>query len=61
MNVSNVNIQKNVAETFFNDYDVTNVFDNYRSAIMSRIDYVERNEPHLSFFLNILENCLYLM
>jgi len=34
-------IRKNIAEIFFNDYDVNNVFDNDRSAISSRIDYVE--------------------
>ena len=33
-------------------YDVVDVFDNDRSAIMSRIDYIERNEPRRSF-LNI--------
>ena len=31
-------IRKNIAEIFLNDYDVTNVFDNDKSAIMSRID-----------------------
>ena len=41
-------IRKNVAEVFLNDYDIINVFDNDRSAIMSRIDYVERNEPRRS-------------
>ena len=40
-------IRKNITEIFFNDFDVTNVFDNYRSAIMSMIDYVERNEPRM--------------
>ena len=35
---------------YFTDYDVTNVFDNDRSAIMSSIDYVDRNEPRRSFF-----------
>ena len=45
-------IRKNVAEIFLNDYDVIDVFDNDRSAIMSRIDYIERNEPRRSF-LNI--------
>ena len=35
-----------------NDYDVVDVFDNDRSAIMSRIDCIERNEPRRSF-LNI--------
>ena len=42
----------NVAEIFLNDYDVVDVFDNDRLAIMSRIDYIERNEPRRSF-LNI--------
>ena len=41
-------IRKNVAEVFLNDYDVVYVFDNDRSAIMSRIDYIERNEPRRS-------------
>ena len=35
-------IRKNVAEVFLKDYDVVDVFNNDRSAIMSRIDYVER-------------------
>ena len=43
-------IRKNVAEIFLNDYDVVDVFDNDRSEIMSRIDYIERNEPRRSFF-----------
>ena len=38
-------IRKNVTEIFLNDYDVVDMFDNDRSAIMSRIDYIERNEP----------------
>ena len=38
-------IRKNIAKIFFNDYDVINVFDNDKFEIMSRIDYVERNEP----------------
>ena len=38
-------ITKNITQIFVNDYDLTNVFDNDRSAIMSRIDYVEKNEP----------------
>ena len=42
----------NVARIFVNDYDVVDVFDNDRSAIISRIDYIERNEPRRSF-LNI--------
>ena len=37
---------------FLKDYDVVDVFDNDRSAIMSRIDYIERHEPRRSF-LNI--------
>ena len=37
--------RKNTAEIFFNYYDVTNLCDNDRSVIMSRIDYVERIEP----------------
>ena len=31
-------IRKNVADIFLKDYDVVDVFDNDRSAIMSRID-----------------------
>ena len=42
-------IRKNIAEIFVDDYDVTNVFDNDRSAIMSRTDYLERHEPRRSF------------
>ena len=38
-------IRNNVTRIFFDDYNFTNVFDNDRSALMSRIDYVERNEP----------------
>ena len=45
-------IRKNVAEVFLKDYDVFDVFNNDRSAIVSRIDYIERNEPRRSF-LNI--------
>ena len=37
-------IRQNIAEIFFNDFDVTIVFDNDGSAIMSRGDCVERNE-----------------
>ena len=45
-------IRQYVSEIFLNDYDVVDVFDNDKSAIMSRIDYIERNEPRRSF-LNI--------
>ena len=38
-------VRINIAEIFFNDHDVTNVFGYHRSAIMSRIDYFESNEP----------------
>ena len=44
-------IIKNIAEIFFKDYDVTKVFDNYRSAIISRIEYVEGNVPRRSFLI----------
>ena len=37
--------RKNIAEILFNNYDVTDV-----SIIMSKIDYVERNEPRRYFF-----------
>ena len=33
-------IRKNIAEIFFNDYGVTNVFDNDRFAIITRIDLI---------------------
>ena len=59
-------IRKNIVDIFFNGYGVTNVFDNDRSApaVMSSIDYVERNEPRKSF-LNIFQkivcvHCIYL-
>ena len=45
-------IRKNIPEISLNYYDVTNVFDNDRSAIMSWIYYVERTEARRSF-LNI--------
>ena len=45
-------IRKNIAEISFDYYDGTNIFDNDRFAIMSRIDHVERNQPRRSF-LNI--------
>ena len=45
-------IRKNITEIYVNDYDVTNIFDNDKSAIMFRIEYVEKNEPRRSF-LNI--------
>ena len=41
---------KNITEVSLNESDVTNAFVNYRSAIMSRIDYVEKNEPHRLFW-----------
>ena len=43
-------IRKNTAEIFFNYYDVTNLFDNKKSAMMCTTDYVERNEPSRSYF-----------
>ena len=36
--------RKYIAEIFFNDFGITNVLDDDRSAIMSRIDYIERHE-----------------
>ena len=45
-------MKKSIAEIFFNDYVVPNVFDNDRSAIRSRIDFIERNEARRTF-LNI--------
>ena len=36
-------LRKNIAEIF------TNAFDNDRSAIMSRDNYIQRNESHRSF------------
>ena len=44
---------RDVNRNIFNNYDVTNVFDKDSSAIMTRIDYVERNESRISF-LNII-------
>ena len=41
---------KNIAEIFIYDYNVTNVFDNDKSVIISRIGYVEKNRPSRSFF-----------
>ena len=43
-------IRKNIADIFCNDYDIPNKVDKDWSAIMSMIDYVERNEPRRSFF-----------
>ena len=40
-------IRKDIAKIFVNDHDITNVFDNFRSAIMYWIDYVEWNN-HLN-------------
>ena len=37
---------------FFNDYGIPNTFNNDRSAIMFKINYVDRNEPVKSF-LNV--------
>ena len=34
-------IKKVIADIFFNDCDVTNIFDNDRSVIISRIDNVK--------------------
>ena len=45
-------MRKNITKIFFNDYNVTNLFNNDRSAIMYRIDYAERNESR-RLFLNI--------
>ena len=50
--IHNSFISKNIAEIFFNDYDDTNIYDNDRSVMLSRIDYFDRNEPCKSF-LNI--------
>ena len=37
-------VRKNIAEILFHHYDVTNVYDNDRSALISRMNYHERNE-----------------
>ena len=48
-------IRKNTIEINFN---VTDAFDNDRFAIMSRIDYVERNESRRSF-VNIFQKIVW--
>ena len=35
------------------DYDVEDVFNNFDNAIVSRVDFVERNEPRSSY-LNVI-------
>ena len=46
-------IKSNIERIFVSEYDVTDVFNNDADAILSRIDFVERNEPRMSF-LNIV-------
>ena len=41
---------KNIEDIFFNYYNIPSGFNNDRSAIMSRIDDVERKEPRRLFF-----------
>ena len=44
-------ILKNVANKCFNHLKIPIIFNNDRSAIISRIGYVKRNEPHISFLM----------
>ena len=46
-------IRINIERIFKCDYDVDDVFDNFDDAILSRVDFVERNEPRSSY-LNVL-------
>ena len=46
-------IKINIERIFVSEYDVTDVFNNDADAIIARIDFVERNEPRMSF-LNIV-------
>ena len=46
-------IKINIERIFKCDYDVEEVFDNFDKAILSRIDFIERNEPRSSY-LNVI-------
>ena len=46
-------IKINIERVFKCDYDVEDVFDNFYNAILSRIDFIERNEPRSSY-LNVV-------
>ena len=46
-------IKINIERIFKCDYDVEDVFDNCYDAILSRIDFIERNEPRSSY-LNVV-------
>ena len=59
-------IRKNITEIFLNDYMLLLLyFYNDRSDIMSRFDYVERNEPRRSslniFYKIVCVSCNYLI
>ena len=42
-------IKKSVENIFLMKYNVNRVFDNDFNAVLSRIDYVQRNEPRSSY------------
>ena len=44
-------LRKYSADIFFNDFDTPNVLNNDRSAIMSRIEYFEKNVQRIVHFL----------
>ena len=46
-------IRINIERIFKCDYDVEDVFKNVDDAILSRVDFVERNEPRTSY-LNVI-------
>ena len=46
-------IKMNIERIFKCDYDVEDVFENFDKAIISRIDFIERNEPRSSY-LNVI-------
>ena len=46
-------IRTNIERIFRCDYDVEDVFNNVDDAILSRVDFVERNEPRTSY-LNVI-------
>ena len=46
-------IRTNIERIFRCDYDVEDVFNNVDDAILSRVDFVERNEPRSSY-LNVI-------
>ena len=46
-------IRTNIERISWCDYDVENFFNNIDDAILSRVDFVERNEPRTSY-LNLI-------